>query len=367
MTTESSAFEKLLKRISPEEVPPSGDLLSASTLERALCEMGNPEYDVIVGGDVMLGGRSASLVRAHGPTYAFQAVRPLLERAPIGLANLEGPLARDARKQERNFSYRVQPDTASALMSSGINVVTLANNHLTDCGRSGVIETLDALAAAGVRAIGAGLNRDLAHTGAVMQTLHGRLGLLGYYWNRRTAATSDLPGSAMDPPEELARDIARMRGLADYVLVTFHWGVPYIREPASADREKARWAIECGADAVVSHHPHIVQAFEVYRGCPIFYSVGNFAFGSGNSHAEGVLVALRFDRTRTTVDVFPLYVKNRDPRVDYQPKVLTGQSAQRSLRRLAQLSSHHAAELDIEHARGRLTLWRCNATGGSGA
>lgn len=367
MTAQTSDFEKLLKRVSPDDVPPTSDLLAARALEQSLCEMGDAEYDVIVGGDVMLGGRSVALVREHGPTYAFQAVAPLLRRTPVGLVNLEGPLAREARKQDRTFSYRVQPDTATALIKSGINVVTLANNHLTDCGRAGVVETLEALEAAGVRVIGAGLNRDQAHAGAVMQARQGRLGLLGYYWNRRTAATDGLPGSAMDPPEDLERDIARMRTVADHVLVTFHWGVPYVREPAELDRRKARWAIECGADAVVSHHPHVVQAFEIHRDRPIFYSIGNFAFGSGNSHAEGLLVGLRFDSTSTIVDVYPLYVKNRDPRVNYQPKVLAGKSAARCLKRLIELSPQQSAEVGIEYARGRLNLWRGNGTGASGA
>src|SRR5712692_8418554 len=82
----------------------------------------------------------------------------LLRRAPIVLGNLEGPFAEKVRKQQRNFSYRVEVSLASSLSRAGINVVTLANNHLMDCGRSGVLETLDALSNAKVLALGAGTN-----------------------------------------------------------------------------------------------------------------------------------------------------------------------------------------------------------------
>jgi hypothetical protein len=185
-----------------------------------------------------------------------------------------------------------------------------------------------------------------------------RIGLLGYYWNRRTAATADRPGSAMDPPEALEADIRGLREHADRIVVTFHWGVPYEREPSLEDRAKARFAVDCGADAVAGHHSHIVQPFEIYRGCPIFYSVGNFAFGSGNSRAEGLLVALRFEDTRTVVNVYPLYVKNRDPRVNYQPKVLAGRAAERVLSELVRISGDNAAFVNLQNGRGHIELSR---------
>jgi hypothetical protein len=185
-----------------------------------------------------------------------------------------------------------------------------------------------------------------------------RIGLLAYYWNRRTAATAERPGSAMDPPEAIENDIRTLREHADRIVVTFHWGVPYERKPSFADRAKARFAVDCGADAVVGHHPHIVQPFEIYSGCPIFYSVGNFAFGSGNSRAEGLLVGLRFEDKKTEVDVYPLYVKNRDPRVNYQPKLLTGKAAERVLTGLARISGDSAAFLKLQNGRGQIELSR---------
>jgi len=97
---------------------------------------------------------------------------------------------------------------------------------------------------------------------------------------------------------------------------------------------------------------------EIYNGCPIFYSVGNFAFGSGNSRAEGIMVSARFEQTETLVDVYPLYVKNRDSRVYYQPKVLSGSACQRTLTHLAEISGPSGGALKIETVRGTLRLTR---------
>jgi hypothetical protein len=162
--------------------------------------------------------------------------------------------------------------------------------------------------------------------------------------------------------EELETDIRKLRSQVDRVVITFHWGRPYKPDPSPRARAKALFAIDCGAHVVVGHHPHIIQPFEVYRRCPIFYSIGNFAFGSGNSRAEGLMLGFRFEEARTVVNVYPLYVKNRDPRVNYQPKLLRGKAAEQTLRRLIGISAPDEGLLKIEGERGTLDLPFRNTT-----
>ncbi len=357
------AVQRMLRHVAREDIPGSEDLLTGAALEAELQTRSEPELSLIAVGDIMLAGRAQQVLVERGPDHPFAAVLPLLKRAPVVLGNLEGPLARIARRERRNHSYRVDPALAGALGRAGINVVTLANNHLLDCGRAGVVETLAALEHAGVAAVGAGVNAGAAHRPVVCVAKGRRLGVLGYYWNRRCAARANLPGSAMDPPDALAADIPALRAHVDRVVVTFHWGVPYEREPAPEVRAKARFAVDCGADIVIGHHPHLVQPAEVYRGRPIFYSVGNFAFGSGNSRAEGLLIGVRFDDDETIVEIYALYVKNRDPRVNYQPKLLRGSGAERVLRRLREISVSARDLLEIANDRIRLTL---PSAGGAG-
>jgi hypothetical protein len=349
-------FAPLLRHVAPAEIPLSEDLFDAAGLEQYLATLDEPPFTLVAVGDIMLGGRAKRSLRLWGSDYPFAAVLPLLRRAGIVLGNLEGPLARRAERHPRNFSYRVHPDLAAPLVRAGVNVVTLANNHLVDCGREGVLETIEAVEAAGIRRIGAGRTLREAHEPAMVLVSGLRIGLLGYYWNRRCAATKKLPGSAMDTPELLAADIGALRAHADRVVVTFHWGIPYDREPLPEDRYKARMAIDLGADAAIGHHPHVVQPFEIYRDKPIFYSIGNFAFGSGNSRGEGLLLGLRFEPRETMVALHPLYVKNRDPRVDYQPKALSGRGARRCLELLARASGRDGQRLTIEEQRATLSL-----------
>jgi capsule synthesis protein PGA_cap len=351
----------LMRHVSPEEIPASEDLCSAADLDAHFAALGEPPFSLVAAGDIMLGDHAKRALKQASVDYPFEAVLPLLKNADIVLANLEGPLARKSAREARNYSYKVNPLLAAALARAQIGVLTLANNHSLDCGREGVLETLEALASAGAGAIGAGADRREAHRPLIRQAGPWRVGLLGYYWNERCAATDDLPGAAMGTPEALEADIGALRDRVDRVVVTYHWGIPYYVEPSPENRARARLAVDCGADVVIGHHPHIVQPFEIYRGCPIFYSVGNFTFGSRNSHAEGLLVAVRFETALTTVYAYPLYVKNRDPRVRFQPKVLRGAGADRALRRLAEISGPAGAELRFEADRGILRLRRSGA------
>src|SRR5262249_52291252 len=220
----------------------------------------------------------------------------------------------------------------------------------------------------GIAVVGAGVDRTAAHRPAILRQESMRVGVLGYYWNRRTSATGSQPGSAMDPPDAMRADIASLRDQVDRVVVTFHWGIPYEREPLPEDRAKARLAVDLGADIVVGHHTHVVQPFEVYCGRPIFYGVGNFVFGSANSMAEGLVVGIRFEPERTRVEAYPLYVKNRDPRIAYQPKIMQGSAAVRFLARLAERSGSSGSLLVADSFRGVIDLpWVPSRPGPSSA
>ena len=100
---------------------------------------------------------------------------------------------------------------------------------------------------------------------------------------------------------------------------------------------------------MVNHGPHILGPVELYRGRPILYSVGNFAFGSGNISARFSLVALlEIDvgkKRLTGVQLLPLYTVNHNPWVRFQAKVLTGGMARRVLSDLAEMSAPKNAAL----------------------
>jgi poly-gamma-glutamate capsule biosynthesis protein CapA/YwtB (metallophosphatase superfamily) len=111
-------------------------------------------------GDTLLGGDAEETLRHHGYGYALADVCPVLEDADVVVANQEGPITRHDeladKPGDKNWWYRAQPESLSALTDAGVRVVSLGNNHILDYGQRGLEETLAALDAIGIAYCGAG-------------------------------------------------------------------------------------------------------------------------------------------------------------------------------------------------------------------
>ena len=192
-------------------------------------------------------------------------------------------------------------ENLEAIAKAGFDMLTLAGNHIADCGAEGIAETVAELERLGIAHCGAGMTLDEARNPAFAEFDGQKVALLSYncigpqaaWATAERAGCSYLPlitqdGSDITPmariegvPAEafdiLSAGVTMARGSgADHVIVALHKGVvhtPSHIEPY--ERDVTRMAIEAGADAVISHHAHIVRGVEFYQGKPIFHSLGN--------------------------------------------------------------------------------------------
>ena len=236
---------------------------------------------VVFVGDVMLAEteKTGQLVAQGGDP--FLKVRAMLSAADLRVANFESSAGTKGKPdQEKPFSFRTSqfalPGFASLFEAAG-----LANNHAGDFGKEDFAETVDALRKAGTTPFGGGRNQLEAHRAAIFERNGVKIALLGYldFFPRWFAATQNIPGVAWLDEDQSALDIAKARADgADVVLVIPHWGIEHEPQANHRQRRIARVLIDAGADAVIGGHPHVVQDYEVYKGKPIIYSLGNFVF-----------------------------------------------------------------------------------------
>jgi poly-gamma-glutamate capsule biosynthesis protein CapA/YwtB (metallophosphatase superfamily) len=323
-------------------------------------------------GDILLGDAGEALLARRGLDHPFGATRQLIAAADLAVGNLEGPITRTARPERAtSWSYRMPPEAAAALTRVGFHALNLGNNHVLDCGPEGLRETIDLLRAANLEPFGAGATIEEAYRPAVRLVRGVSVGLLGYLPERmllddkpfslsHLAVGPARPGTAMGDPRRMAQDIASLRRRAQLVIVSLHLGDRYQRAPTSFERELGHLAIDAGADAVIGHGPHILGPIELYRGKPVLYSLGNFAFGSGNVRARfSLLAVLEVDvaaRRLRAVQALPIYTVNRNPWVGFQAKILVGVQARRVLQDLAARSLVYGTRLSIEENPARASL-----------
>lgn len=214
----------------------------------------------------------------------------LLDRygAQVRFANLETSVTTQAAAEpDKAVHYRMAPGNVGCLTTAGLQAVTLANNHVLDFGRPGLVETLTTLAAAGIATTGAGLTADEAARPAIVATdTATRVVFVGVgspssgippQW----MATSETPGLyLLDQRPRAAADevlgrLAAVRGPGDVVVVSIHWGSNWGYEVPDDHVAFAHRLIDGGVDVVHGHSSHHPRPIEVYRGGLILYGVGD--------------------------------------------------------------------------------------------
>lgn len=265
------------------------------------------EFTLIAGGDVCF-GRELGQRLLQDPAYdPFAASASLFARADMRFVNLESQLSdQDGETQSKHHPlvFTGPPVGADALARAGIQMVSIANNHMWDYGERAFFETLANLKRAGVAFAGAGRNHGETYSPVTFTIKGFRVAVLAVtdIWNQGSLARHPArPHVAAADENALAVTARKLRarGDADVILVSYHGGVEYIDHPLPTTRALANRVIDYGADVFLGHHPHVVQGIELRRGRAIFYSLGNFLMNINAEYPEtglGMVARVRFRR-----------------------------------------------------------------------
>ncbi len=226
------------------------------------------------------------------------AMRELISSADIAMANFENPAPNKARWHTSGTVFSAQPKFIDGLVDAGIDYVGIANNHIGDAGRAGIIQTIRNLKSRGLKYSGAGKDEATARRPATFDVGGTTVAILAYdRIARYYFADADTAGSAPLSAKRVATDIKKARADgADVVIVFPHWGTEYRDDPFEAQQDLAHRIIDAGADMIIGNHAHWAAAMEVYEGKPIWYALGNFVFDQTWSEPtmEGITLELTF-------------------------------------------------------------------------
>jgi poly-gamma-glutamate synthesis protein (capsule biosynthesis protein) len=294
----------------------------------------------------------------------------MLAAADIAIVNLECPFTKRGVKLQKNFNFRARPELVRMLEEGSVDVVTLANNHLNDWGKDGVKDTIHTLDHAGIAHFGAGLNLERARKPAILERDGVKVGFLGYYFQAEpdmlepeaVYATEDRAGVAGCYKDlacvraQVTEDVTALAPRVDHVIPFFHWGHEGSYELRDYQIELAHLCVDLGARAVLGAHPHRVQGVEVYRGAPIFYSLGNFVYGGIKEPSDtlAMLARLRLSRAGVGAEAIPIEFTHWPDRA-FQPVMLEGQPKWDALARIAGYSRDlHCTLAQLEPIRAAL-------------
>lgn len=221
----------------------------------------------------------------------------------IRMLNLEGPIVEMDRSkcQQKIYNFQFATNTAKILKREGFNAVNIANNHIYDCYNTGIVSSQKYLSESNINIIG---NIKPENNYKIITTNNGRkVVLVGVDITINTY-----------PNESFFENLKKLKSENDSMIVDMHAGEEYLIRANDKQKELAHKLIDSGADAVIGHHPHVVENMELYNGGIIFYSLGNFIFDQeGEKENEGLGVGLKISSEDIDIMLFPYNIENSVP------------------------------------------------------
>lgn len=263
---------------------------------------------IVATGDVVM-GRSVNyqMVKYSNPLWPFEKVKDILSSGDITVANVEAPFVKDCPTVVEGMVFCGREDAVKGLVASGVDVATLANNHISDYGVGGIENTVRILRENGIEV--AGLEGEILYK-TVKDTKFAFLAFNDIY--------GSIPPVLKADSETIKRFIKEAQANADVVVVSMHWGAEYQATPDSRQIELAHLVADAGADLIIGNHPHWIQSDEQYKNAYIEdtfikYAHGNLVFDQmwSEETKKGVIGKYTFEDGKLVDKEFvPIYIKD---------------------------------------------------------
>ena len=243
----------------------------------------------------------------------------------IFICNLEAPCISEQIRPHRRALLYTEPSLLDSLKIADKNILTLANNHLSDFGREGLLRTIDDCKKRGFFCVGAGATLDEARKPVVIEVKGRKIAMMSYADTAphvgAIPATKSEAGIAPLDVDMILEDIANAKYHVDDIWLFLHWGREFIRYPMPKQRQISRRLIEAGAGMIIGHHPHVLLGCEKIDHVYVYYSLGNFVFPDiplrdqstlkwNMICRESIVLNARFERGSWSIDREYLFLNN---------------------------------------------------------
>ena len=267
---------------------------------------------VLIAGDFCQDYRVDQLVRSEQFNF-FDAIKPTVQGSDYSIVNFEFPVVVNESQAQPIPKYgpclRGTEGGIRAVRYSGFKCCTLANNHSLDQGGQCLLDTIELMSKNNLDIVGAGRNLKEASQTLFRKIGEETLAVINCCEHEFTIATENTTGANPLNPVHQYYKIKEAKSKADYVLVIVHGGHEHYQLPSSRMQDTYRFFIDAGADAVVNHHQHCFSGYEMYKGRPIFYGLGNLLFDDPVMHSntwnEGYMAQINFCSDKCTFSIIP--------------------------------------------------------------
>lgn len=278
---------------SETEVPSETEAVDLHEYDFTLCFAGDISLDESAVTTAMLDKSANGIYDCISPELIA-----MMQQADLMCLNNEFTYSTNGEPMKgKAYTFRANPKRVAVLQELGVDVVTLANNHVYDYGKQALLDTFTTLEEAGIKYFGAGRTLKEAMAPVYYEIDGKTIAFVGASraekYKLTPQATEDAPGILRCYDTKLFLEaIQEADANADFVIAVVHWGTEYSTKLEEAQLTTGKEYLDAGADAIIGAHSHCLQGMEYYKGKPIVYSLGNYWFN--RKTLDTMLVQLRF-------------------------------------------------------------------------
>lgn len=262
---------------------------------------------VIVCGDICPTQDILSHFNEGTPEKLLPDIIPLLDTADILVGNLEFSLSDEFTPAVKTGPVlHAYPNCIDFFKKLNFDALSLANNHIKDCGPKSVLQTIGICNSVDINTFGAGNNQEEAKEPYIINKNGIKVCIMSFSEHEFNAAYEDEPGAALfDPYFDLDR-INKFKKASDVLIVLYHGGIEHYRYPSPELQKKCRRMVDKGADFVVCQHSHMIGTEEQYNSGRILYGQGNTIYGyrdNDKSWNQGLVVSLKISKVVNDISI----------------------------------------------------------------
>ena len=278
---------------------------------------------IAIAGDYLPLNRVSELAKERKFDEVMGEVKTTLRECDYRIVNFECPVCTSDTPSidKTGPSFKCDASAVELLTYAGFDCATLANNHFFDFGQPGVDETLATLEQSGIDHVGGGPNLQVASKTLYKQLKGKTVAFINCAEHEFSIATEQSGGANPLDPVRQYRAIRESRCNADYVVIIIHGGIEHYDHPTPRMQETYRFFIDAGADAVINHHQHYPNGYEIYHDKPIVYGLGNFCFDLPRYHNSlwniGYVAVITFGDDGVELQTLPYSQCDTMPKVTF--------------------------------------------------
>ncbi|MBQ8627480.1 MAG: CapA family protein [Agathobacter sp.] len=299
----SQEIESVQKPEGSETETVDSEIPTETELETEIVDLHEYDFTFCFGGDISLDEDAVTTAQLDkSKNGIYDCISPelmtIMQQADIMCLNNEFTFSTNGEPMNgKAYTFRANPDRVAVLQEMGVDVVTLANNHVYDYGKQALLDTFTTLENAGIQYFGAGKNLEEAMAPVYYEIDGKTIAFVGASraekYKLTPQAKEDAPGILRCYDTELFLEVIKEADAnADFVIAVVHWGTEYSTKLEDVQLTTGKEYLDAGADAIIGGHSHCLQGMEYYDGKPIVYSLGNFWFN--RKTLDSMLVQLHF-------------------------------------------------------------------------